>query len=76
MKTIHDHYLIEAWQKFSKENGGCVQCQNPWYDGMCECEIVTIDENFPCSFNSRFSDLITQIEILARELNQEGWQIS
>ena len=31
--------IMEAFKKYhlGKVPGDCVQCQNPWFDGLCEC---------------------------------------
>jgi hypothetical protein len=28
---------IKAYSAARKAEGRCVQCQYPWYDGLCEC---------------------------------------
>ena len=61
-KKVNDHYLMKAWAKFAKENGGCIQCQYPWYDGLCECD-----------FWHENSEMCHQIENLAEKLVKQGW---
>lgn len=36
-KKVRNHPLIKAWREYIKSEGGCIQCQNPWYDVRCSC---------------------------------------
>jgi len=29
--------VINQYQERMRQEGRCVQCINPWYDGICEC---------------------------------------
>jgi len=29
--------FIKLYIKLAKKMGWCIQCQHPWYDGLCEC---------------------------------------
>jgi hypothetical protein len=37
MGTVEEDPRIKRWVEKVKENGGCIQCQHPWYDGLCTC---------------------------------------
>ena len=45
MKRIKDYSAevtkipeIKEYRKRMKKAGRCIQCINPWYDGMCSCD--------------------------------------
>ena len=63
-KRARNHSLIKAWRKFAAKEGGCIQCQNPWYDGICDCVFV-----------SKYKKLYRDIEELAIQLSEEGWEL-
>jgi len=63
-KHARNHPLIKAWRKFSIKEGGCIQCQNPWYDGMCDCD-----------FSKKYQNLYESIEGLAILLHEDGWEL-
>jgi hypothetical protein len=63
-KEIGNHPLIKEWRKLVKKNGGCIQCQNPWYDGICDYK-----------FSKKYSDLCFEIEKLVFNLEKEGWTL-
>ena len=66
MQKINYHYLIRAWAKYAKENGGCIQCQHPWYDGLCDCE-----------FYKENTKLVYEIEGLASKLvKSKNWSFN
>jgi hypothetical protein len=35
---------LRKHMKFAKKSGWCEQCQEPWNDGICECEDIHNDE--------------------------------
>ena len=61
MKKIRNHPLIKEWRKFVKKKNGCIQCQNPWHDGICNCR-----------FGKKYAILCTEIMNLTYDL--KGWK--
>jgi sulfate adenylyltransferase subunit 1 (EFTu-like GTPase family) len=33
---------IKEYSAKTKKQGKCIQCQHPWYDGLCECGLSTV----------------------------------
>ena len=64
-KIIEDHGDIKAWQKRIKACGGCIQCQHPWYDGLCDCKLGKSDETWKGS---------AEIGFLIQVLLRNGWK--
>ena len=62
--NIEDHPTIKAWTKQAKGMGACIQCQHPWYDGICSCGMA---EKKLHKFLT-----VTLLPLVAR-LHKEGW---
>jgi hypothetical protein len=61
-KNVETHPFISVWRKFAKKNGACVQCQNPWYDGMCNCK-----------FGEEYKTISFAVGEFACNLMNDGW---
>jgi len=60
---IEDHPTIKAWARQAKAIGACIQCQHPWYDGMCSCGRSS-------DFNNMIQNMILPMVV---KLHKEGW---
>jgi hypothetical protein len=60
---VAKHPRIKKYQEWAKKEGCCVQCVNPWYDGLCECGASDI-----------LQEKAAKIEKLAHKLIGQGWK--
>ena len=64
MKNVIDHPEIKKYRKQMRKEKRCIQCVNPWYDGMCGC-----------GRESENREKRKEIAILAVKLiEDEGWE--
>lgn len=65
-RKINNHQLMKSWGKFAKKQEGCIQCQHPWYDGICNCNFSKIHQT-----------IVSEIKTLAHEIisdNENHWE--